>query len=874
MKKHIAIAFAIIILIGLFATQGSLLVQSDSDIAYLTEENEISESMTINSFADDTVLLVLHESATFNKHTAESFPEVECLSVQDLTEQTGKLIQRQLAAERSRNWGELKIHVDNNMLVDIKSFRKILSLKLKNKGTESVLSAIDLLNKREDVFHAAPDYILSGTSAEETDTNTADDWWCSRISINGAWDNYSPQESVLVGVLDGGFNGNSHPALAGRIDEELSDQFPGGGGNHGRTVAGIIALTDPNATFVSLTFLDTDALGNINGNCSTAISAIDFAQSKAIPILNMSAGWGDGGGKYFLDGDKELLETAIGQYSGLFIGIAGNYGNDNDSRNYYPAAYDLDNLIIVGASDNNDIFGRGGNWSSGYGATTVDLFAPGAGIDIGWGNMSGTSFAAPFVTGVASMIKAQYPGMTPAQIKAAIIDNVDGPEDGVTAFAGKCVSGGRLNAYKALKNAHVYDLSDEHLDFTVQVSCIERNTKFAAAGEFKDYYVTFSTSGTKYLQFTGEGAFLQVFNSSGTLINSSSSPGAVVSFNTTANAAYRIRLGFDSQTASGDAKLGIYSQTPPPLPPKQQTFTFYDPGLSVQKTEFLAVGQYIDYFVAFADPGQKDISFSGPAGACLEIYNMNGTKIGGTNHPYNAAIILTVSAAGTQYRIKISSPSAAGTVTLSIGYVPPLPKQQTFTFYDFGVTIKKTEALAMGQYIDYFITFADSGPKEVSFSGSAGTYLEIFSMNGTKIGGTYNHPYNATIPLTVSAAGTQYRIKIGFNSPSVSGTVILNISYAPPYIIEQVTLGSTSTGGYTWTLYSDGTIYLEGIAFKGNGCGVTFEDLILQGVVFIDYYIEYGICCDNCEVEAYWDGYTLMVYSGYHWFYIVLTVIL
>ncbi|MBQ6946842.1 MAG: VCBS repeat-containing protein, partial [Clostridia bacterium] len=139
---------------------------------------------------------------------------------------------------------------------------------------------------------------------------------------------------------------------------------------------------------------------------------------------------------------------------GLIVVSAGNVEDEysvanNDVQPRYPSSYDCDNIISVCNVDWNDQLAN-----SHYGATSVDLAAPGKDIYSTlpnglYGEDSGTSMAAPYVTGVAALIWSVNPNLTPAQVKAAILNSVDP----VAGLSGKCVTGGRLNAYKALTYA-------------------------------------------------------------------------------------------------------------------------------------------------------------------------------------------------------------------------------------------------------------------------------------------------------------------------------------------------------------------------------------------------------------------------------------
>jgi len=151
-----------------------------------------------------------------------------------------------------------------------------------------------------------------------------------------------------------------------------------------------------------------------------------------------------GGGAF-----SQALMDAIAA-GGLFVAAAGNSSSDNDTSPQYPASYALDNIISVAATDNTDALAS----FSSYGHTTVDLGAPGVDIYSAqpgglYQYLSGTSMATPHVVGTAGLVWSYNPTLTAAQVKSAILSSVD-PDP---ALAGLTVTGGRLNARKALEAA-------------------------------------------------------------------------------------------------------------------------------------------------------------------------------------------------------------------------------------------------------------------------------------------------------------------------------------------------------------------------------------------------------------------------------------
>lgn len=212
---------------------------------------------------------------------------------------------------------------------------------------------------------------------------------------------------------------------------------------HGTHVAGIIGAIGNNDIGISgvnwnVSIMPLKALGQ-NGSfvsetlfvnsVEEAISSYDYSENP-IRILNISMGIDE----FPLDDFGEMLSY----YPGLIVCAAGNDGSNIDYHPFYPAYYGSDkledpieNMIVVGAIDDND---NRSIWnsvqSSNYGVETVDIYAPGTNIYSTYLNnsyyeMSGTSMAAPYVSGVAALLLSINPNLTTSQLKDCILSGAD-----------------------------------------------------------------------------------------------------------------------------------------------------------------------------------------------------------------------------------------------------------------------------------------------------------------------------------------------------------------------------------------------------------------------------------------------------------------
>jgi subtilisin family serine protease len=279
------------------------------------------------------------------------------------------------------------------------------------------------------------------------------------INLKNSWLKFKKNKEVIVAVIDTGIQGD-HPFLANNIyvlDGKKSagnygvdfsgaktTQAPIDQHGHGTHVAGIVKSIFPEVRLLALKYYNPKASGQ--ANLDATIKALKYAVDHNVDVINYS-----GGGPEASVEELRVLKEA--EKKGiLVIAAAGNErSNIDDKRHaYYPASYGLSNIITVGAHDDNLTIIP----SSNYGKNSVDIAAPGHRIRSsipgnGAGYMTGTSQATAFVTGVAAMIKSQYPHMKYDQIKNIILSS----SLKVKTFEGKVLGSGKLDAARALELA-------------------------------------------------------------------------------------------------------------------------------------------------------------------------------------------------------------------------------------------------------------------------------------------------------------------------------------------------------------------------------------------------------------------------------------
>jgi subtilisin family serine protease len=377
----------------------------------------------------------------------------------------------------------------------LQSFQIVSNLYLvKIPAHLSVPEAIARYKGYASVLYAEPNYIVRKAQHVQltpNDPNFTQLWGLHNTGQTGgtpdadidapeAWDITTGSPSVVVFVIDTGVDYN-HPDLNANlwrnpgeipsngidddgngyvddvygIDTYYNDTDPFDGDGHGTHVSGTIgAIGNNNVGVVGVNwsvkighckFLSDFGSGTTAGaiSCLQYILNLKQTGNPANDIIATNNSWGGGGFSQALyDAIKAHMNAGI-----LFIAAAGNSSANNDTALFLPASYYLPNVISVAATTHTDAKAGFSN----YGRRTVHVGAPGQGIlsttpGNTYSTFSGTSMATPHVTGLAALIKAQFPSFTWYQIRNRILAT----GDVTTGMQNVTISDRRINAYGAL----------------------------------------------------------------------------------------------------------------------------------------------------------------------------------------------------------------------------------------------------------------------------------------------------------------------------------------------------------------------------------------------------------------------------------------
>jgi thermitase len=315
------------------------------------------------------------------------------------------------------------------------------------------------------------------------DPTMSQNWGLKKIDSQAAWRVSMGSKDVTVAIVDTGidakhadlrnnlwtnkgetgFDSKGRDKASNGIDDDgngftddvhgwnFVDNTPDLKDNHGHGthIAGIIGAeggngigisgVSPHVSLMILKYYDPKSSGV--DNLKNTVAAIRYASKMGAHIINYS-----GGGLEFSKQEFEAVKEASRKQI-LFVAAAGNERSNSDHVKYYPADYDLPNIISVTAIDpRTNVLS-----TSNYGVQTVDIAAPGENIystlpDGKYGIMTGTSQATAFVSGVAALIKANNPEMKADSIAKYILKT----GDKVPSLQAKVGTATKLNSYRSL----------------------------------------------------------------------------------------------------------------------------------------------------------------------------------------------------------------------------------------------------------------------------------------------------------------------------------------------------------------------------------------------------------------------------------------
>jgi predicted outer membrane repeat protein len=396
---------------------------------------------------------------------------------------------------------------------------RVYRVSLSNEGQGGLDAVLRAYRKMPEVEYAELNPIVSAC-ATPNDPLFSSQWAIAKIQASAAWDTCAGTVTPIVAIIDSGADLNHRDlrsnlwvneaelnGAAGVDDDEngyVDDLYgynfvyrtddPQDDNGHGTHVAGIVAAAGNNGADISgvcwrarimpLKILDSDG----NGDAAAAAAAIYYAVANGADVINASWGGPDSG---------RVLSDAIAYAERQGVVVVAAAGNDGTETPFYPAYYST--VIAVAATDRTDrrpSFSNYGSW--------VDVAAPGwdilslraAGTSEGTledeftTSLSGTSVAAPHVTGTCALLLAANPFLTCAQIRQIITTSGDSISTGITSSNQRVNVAGAMRQVVSGKGVVYFDRSAYSLGSDVGILLVDSDLAGKATQA-----VTLQTSG-------------------------------------------------------------------------------------------------------------------------------------------------------------------------------------------------------------------------------------------------------------------------------------------------------------------------------------------------------------------------------------------
>ena len=331
----------------------------------------------------------------------------------------------------------------------------------------SELATVERLNANPLVEYAEPNYLMYAADTVPNDPAFGKQWAHTIMQSPAAWDITTGKTGVTIAIIDTGID-ETHPDLVGKIvpgrDYVDNDNNPHDENGHGTHCAGIAAAVTNNGVGVA----------GMNWRARIMpVRVLNADGSYTIDVLDEAIIWASAHGAKVLSISIQLSAYSLSVQEAVDIAratgslVVASMGNDTGSQPVYPAAYN--NVLAVAATGQNDLRALYSNYGP-----HCDVAAPGGNMtayhdpngiystmptypvhmttfdeyNMNYDYVQGTSQAAPYVAGLAALLWALEPSLTPAQVEATIENTaVDKGAPGWDPYYGH----GRVNALAALR---------------------------------------------------------------------------------------------------------------------------------------------------------------------------------------------------------------------------------------------------------------------------------------------------------------------------------------------------------------------------------------------------------------------------------------
>jgi subtilisin family serine protease len=340
----------------------------------------------------------------------------------------------------------------------VKKIAKINVFRLRIPPSATVADMIAAYMEKADVEYAEPNYFVHALSVTPDDPYYGLQWHLPKMKAGNAWGETKGSRNVTVAVLDTGVDlthSDLDEQVVGGYDFVNNDGQPDDDNGHGTHVAGTIAAETNNGEGVAginwyAKIMPVKVLDEAGEGTHEAVAlGLIFAADNGARVINLSFGGED---------SSAVMSEAINYAYGKGCVLVAGTGNSGAGEVIFPARHE--NVVAVGASDEEDNWCNASIWGEGFGSNYgpgIDVVAPGNNIiSTYFGGSyavgSGSSMATACVSGLAALIISANPRLTNSTIRDIITGTADDlMEPGWDEYTGY----GRINLQKAIQERQI-----------------------------------------------------------------------------------------------------------------------------------------------------------------------------------------------------------------------------------------------------------------------------------------------------------------------------------------------------------------------------------------------------------------------------------